>query len=155
MKPTPSPGLTSSAHSRNRCLLALALLLATACAAQAPPRLPARPVAGSIDALIGDAACESDAQCKTIGIGAKACGGPDAYRAWSIARTDAIALEQAAAEHAAERRKQIAARGEMSTCSVVRDPGAFCAPAAATPPGASSVVTGTCRLRDSRTALVR
>jgi len=147
MKPT-RPSLLSVL--RERCLLAFALLLTSACAAQDPVRVSTRP-AGSIDALIGDAACESDAQCRTIGIGAKACGGPETYRAWSVARTDAVALEQAAAQHAAERRREIEARGEMSTCSVLPDPGALCVPNG--PSLADSRPrAGTCRLRDSRTA---
>ncbi|MBC8055009.1 MAG: hypothetical protein H7Y61_00350, partial [Rhizobiales bacterium] len=45
-----------------------------------------------VRALIGAAGCESDAQCRSIGIGTKACGGPEFYLAWSIAGTDEAAL---------------------------------------------------------------
>jgi hypothetical protein len=119
-------------------LLAASLALTAACAAQDPPRNDK----ASIQALIGEAACSGDAQCRTIGVGAKACGGPQAYVAWSTLRTDEAALLKLAEASAESDRKQAEAKGMVSTCSVVPDPGAFCdmsRPAA----GAS----GTCRLR--------
>ena len=118
---------------RGHAWLALTLCLTAACAAQDPSPPPATDKA-AIRTLIGDAACEADAQCKTIAIGAKACGGPEGYLAWSTAHTDGAALERAADSYAAERRREIAARREVSTCSVQADPGAYCA-------------AGTCRLR--------
>ncbi|NRF69095.1 hypothetical protein HLB44_19040 [Aquincola sp. S2] len=100
--------------------LALALVLAAltqvACAS------------ASVDELIGDAACSSDAECRTVGVGALACGGPQAWRAWSIRRTtDEAALERAVQQQRQEREQAIAKRGEMSICRVVPDPGAHCA----------------------------
>ena len=96
----------------------------------------------SVQALIGDAACSADAQCATIGVGAKACGGPEAYVAWSTTRTDPQALRTAVQRQADAVRSEQAAKGMVSTCSMARDPGAFCdiGPAA-------SGVAGTCRLR--------
>ena len=92
----------------------LAAGLATASCAD-PPRAPgAQPVSPGaepssgirhIEQLIGDAACSSDGECRVIGVGAVACGGPEGYRAWSIARTDARTLEEAAATDAAIRRR--------------------------------------------------
>ena len=129
-------------------LPAASLVLAAACAAQDSSRQDR----SSIQALIGDAACQTDAQCRTIGVGAKACGGPQSYLAWSTARTDESALRAMADASAAADRKQAEAKGMMSTCSVVPDPGAFCdvgRPA--------SGAAGTCRLRSGKGggALVR
>ncbi|HJV60878.1 MAG TPA: hypothetical protein VJ743_08015 [Albitalea sp.] len=118
-----------------RSALALAALgMSAACATDRTPGDAPAPLA-AIDALIGDAACTADAQCHSIGIGAKPCGGPEGYVAWSSLRTDGRALEQAVQRHAQARRRESAARGEMSTCSVIPDPGAHCA-------------AGVCRLRE-------
>ena len=54
--------------------------------------------------LIGDATCERDEQCRTLAFGAKACGGPQSYLAWSTLRTDEAVLKAAAVKFTAERR---------------------------------------------------
>ena len=91
----------------------LALAWVTAACAQAPigPKrvaqaaAPGTPAAmEQIDALIGDAPCRGDDECRVIGVGAKACGGPDAYRAWSATHTDARLLDSLVARDAAARR---------------------------------------------------
>ena len=132
---------------RTALLLACAAMLGAACAgttSQGPQAPPPQQHAGvtSVQALIGDAACESDSQCATIGIGAKACGGPAAYLAWSRLRTDPAALQAAAQQQAAEQVRANSAAGRMSTCSVVPDPGAWCEP--------REQRTGVCRLRSSQ-----
>jgi hypothetical protein len=105
----------------------------------------------TVQALIGDAVCESDAQCDTIAVGAKACGGPEAYLPWSSLRTDATALQAAAAREAAAARGAVSARGMVSNCAMVVDPGAYCAPAAAAPSAASAAAAPrVCRLRSTR-----
>lgn len=146
-------------------LIALMLVTVAACGAphsppssslpSASPSLPPRPsspprstapataalgaVARRIDTLIGDAACGTDADCATVGIGWLACGGPQSWRAWSRTATQAAALDAAVAAHRALRQKEIERTGEMSLCALVPDPGAFCDGAAA---GA-----GHCRVR--------
>jgi len=117
------------------------LCVTAACAAKNEPARAAPADASTIQSLIGDAACMSDAQCKTIAIGTKACGGPQSYMAWSTARTDGAALQRAADAYVAQRREEIAARGEVSTCEVRADPGAYCAPNSGATP------SGVCRLR--------
>jgi hypothetical protein len=97
---------------------------------------------GNLRTLIGDAACDSDAQCHTIGVGAKACGGPQAHVAWSSVRTDPGPLRALVERQAAAERDEAAAKGMLSTCSVVPDPGARCDLGA--PVGGRA---GTCRLR--------
>jgi hypothetical protein len=78
--------------------------------------------------LVGLAACESDSDCRTIAVGDKACGGPEAYVAWSIRHTDAQALALAATRYTQARRTQNEQpTGRVSNCAWVSDPGAHCA----------------------------
>ena len=108
-------------------LIALAAGLSlTACAGK-PEAAP--DTALQVSRLIGDAACSSDADCATVGIGALACGGPQAYAAWSTKHTDAQALQQAVARDRSARELQIAKSGQQSICRVVPDPGAICSAA--------------------------
>lgn len=79
-----------------------------------------------LQAEVGDAACDSSAQCKTVAIGHKACGGPESYMPWSSKRSDAARLASLAAELTAQRKAQNVSSGRMSTCSLVMDPGAVC-----------------------------
>ena len=107
------------------------LLMTGACAS--PPAPTAPPAAASIDHLwqqiqAGSAAasCDSDSQCHTIGIGAKACGGPERYLPWSSRQGDGAQLKRLVDQHAAARRAEDARQAMMSTCSMVSDPGASC-----------------------------
>ena len=78
--------------------------------------------------LIGEAPCKTDADCRTIAIGTKACGGPQRYLAWSVARTDAPALAAAAQTMADRQAAERAKPGALlSNCAFVADPGASCA----------------------------
>src|SRR5947207_15997329 len=104
---------------------AASLALAVACATAGTPASSGAPP--SVPDLVGDAACSSDGQCRTIGVGAKACGGPQAYLAWSTQRTDENALRAAVERDAAAQRKEAEARGMVSNCAVTIDPGATCA----------------------------
>jgi hypothetical protein len=92
---------------------------------------PATPAAAGgllqqLQAEIGDAACDSSAQCKTVAVGHKACGGPERYLAWSSKRSDAAKVASLAERYMAERKAQDVKSGMMSTCSLVVDPGAAC-----------------------------
>lgn len=139
-------------HMSMRQLLLILFLGCSACNASGPVatgKAPAAPVAaapaGSEDAatlliqmrtLIGAASCTEDAQCKTVAVGARACGGPEGYLAYSTRETQASALEALAARHAQKRRADVAASGELSTCNVIPDRGALC-------------LAGTCRQRSA------
>lgn len=115
----------------SRTLAALALLLASsACRSDAPPAPSttsgSAPLLARIEAERGDAACDADDQCHTMGVGHKACGGPERYLAWSSKNSDGARLRALVAEHAAARGAEDTKSGMMSTCSVVPDPGATC-----------------------------
>ena len=129
-----------SLATRLAALTVATLGLAAACATERPANPPSS--TASVQALIGDAACSTDSQCATIGVGAKACGGPDAYVAWSTTRTDPQALRTAVQRQADAARSEQAAKGMVSTCNMASDPGAFCDISRA-----ASGATGTCRLR--------
>jgi hypothetical protein len=129
----------STFRHRAAAFAGLALLLASAaCRSDAPQAMPHHPpppaartadtadLMARIETARGDAACDSDAQCHTIGIGAKACGGPEGYQAWSSKDDDGARLRALVAEHAAARRADDSKSGMMSTCSMVPDPGAAC-----------------------------
>ena len=119
------------------CLLMLALA-AAACAA--PKELSRQDLVTRMDGLIGTAACESDAQCRSIGIGARPCGGPASYRPWSTAQTDAAQLKTAADALAAFDRAAASRDGLASDCRMRPDPGAVCRQAQ---DGAKRCVLGT------------
>jgi hypothetical protein len=90
--------------------------------------VPGTPAAmAQIEALIGEAPCRVDNDCRVIGVGATACGGPDAYRAWSVMYTDGPLLETLVARDAAARRQEMERRGIASTCAILPVPGVACA----------------------------
>ena len=108
----------------------LVMLIITACGS-APTATPA-PAPGSaslakqIKKEVGDAACDAPKQCETIAIGAKACGGPERYLAWSNKSSDGKALTALAQAQAEASRKLLQSDGMLSTCAIVTDPGATC-----------------------------
>jgi hypothetical protein len=130
----PVPGSRAGRHA-GACLVGLLAIVAAAPvpadsmrAASAPGQTVAPDPLAGVRALIGDAACTNDEQCRTIGVGAKACGGPEAYLAWSTARTDARALEAAVAAYGGTRLDAVARGGRVSNCALTVDPGAWCRP---------------------------
>lgn len=110
------------------------------------PAQPAAPVPGAgllakIRALAADTSCTSSKQCHTLALGARACGGPQTYMAWSSARTDGAALRLMGERYAEQEKARIAASGEMSDCRMSVDPGAECR-------------AGACQLRSDATGAI-
>ena len=122
----------SSVPSRPPRLLGLALLcawLVSACQAQPTQAAGAAAeaaLAQRIAAEIGTASCTRDAECRTLPMGNKPCGGPAGWVAWSATASRGEPLQAMATDLAALQRQRQAAEGMMSTCSVVPDPGARC-----------------------------
>lgn len=82
-----------------------------------------------IDVAIGSAACNTDSQCRTIGIGARACGGPAAWRPWSTqtqTQASSDSLQALADQLATLQRSRQAQSGIASTCRYQPDPGSAC-----------------------------
>jgi hypothetical protein len=122
-----------------RQLAILLLLACTACATRAdgPPATQAAPPAGSpapaasgtlarIHALVGKAECTSDSQCQVLPIGAKACGGPASYLAFSNSSTSAAEVQALAERYHAEQQASNQRSGMISNCRVVPTPVAAC-----------------------------
>jgi hypothetical protein len=112
-----------------RSIAILLLSCVVGCASQAAPARPeAQPAGtlGQIRALIGNAACTETSQCHTLPIGARACGGPQSYLPWSSKQTSGDALRALGDRFKAEREAEIKAKGEMSDCRFIVDPGAVC-----------------------------
>ena len=127
------PALSSSRRRPGRlaCLGLAALVLAC----QAQPRVGVGAGTGPaaeavllqrIEAEIGPAECSSSTECRSLPIGAKACGGPARWIAWSTRHSRAEQLQAWAGELAQRQRQRDAAQGMVSTCSIVPDPGASC-----------------------------
>ena len=117
--------------------LLLSCALISACAAPAKPAAtPASaPMALPADAAalaqqvrdeIGQAACTSNSQCRTIGVGHRACGGPEAWLAWSTSTSNEAKLKQLVEAHAQARKAEVERSGMMSICAMLPDPGAQC-----------------------------
>jgi len=116
-------------------LLALATSACGSAPAAAAPEAKAMPSSNKpssqalwqqIQAEVGDAACDGPQQCHSIAVGAKACGGPDAYLAWSSKRSNEAKLRALVAAHAQARKDENASSGMVSDCRMVTDPGASC-----------------------------
>jgi hypothetical protein len=75
---------------------------------------------------IGVARCESDAQCRTLAVGAKACGGPQFWLAWSISNSRETKLRTLADELTVLQRQRLTQSGMVSNCRYIADPGAMC-----------------------------
>jgi hypothetical protein len=122
----------------HRLLAPLLAWVALASCAQTPPPAPTAPAASAaaetesvrlgreLRMLIGPANCKADLQCRTVAVGAKACGGPAGYLAWSSESTDAQRLAGLAARQAQAHKREIEASGMLSNCAMVADPGAAC-----------------------------
>jgi hypothetical protein len=111
-------------------IAACGLGCAAAGAPDAAAPVDAAALLAAIQGEIGDAACDTDAQCHSIAVGAKACGGPEAYLAWSDKLARPAPLADLAARHRAARQLE-GQRGRLqSNCALVPDPGAVCRPRA-------------------------
>lgn len=105
-------------------------------AAEAPPRLDppspsptddeTRRLLIELRQLIGSASCSDDSQCRALAIGAKACGGPESYVAWSTVGTDAARLQALAHQYRDARQARNQRLGLISDCAVVPQPEVRC-----------------------------
>ena len=118
-----------------RATCASFLLLAASACGSAPtqddaPRAPGNAgLLAQIQAEVGAAACDSTQQCQTIAIGAKACGGPERYLAWSSKDYDGKKLKALAQAQAEASRTQQQADGMLPPPSTAPYPGATIDPA--------------------------
>ena len=79
-------------------------------------------LAGDLEAAIGDAAAETEDQCRVVPIGAKPCGGPWAYRVYSEGAGDPARVRALVARYT-ELQAEMNARFELaSDCALVPEP---------------------------------
>ena len=98
------------------------------------------PALAQIDRLIGQARCTADEQCRVAGLGSRACGGPESFRAWSTQTTSATALDKQLQSYANERQRWSETAGLMSTCEMLPVPASRCE-AASNQPGRCVLVS--------------
>lgn len=99
--------------------LMFSALAGTACAT------PDGDALARLRALGAASQCRQTAECRTVPVGVRACGGPAAYVA--VAKADETAALALAQRHAAQRRADMQRSPEPpSTCVVIPDPGAQC-----------------------------
>lgn len=72
-----------------------------------------------IKKLIGEAKADSPTQCRVMALGHKACGGPEAYVAYSIAQTDEALLLQHAQRYKELQQLWQKTEGMYSDCAIV------------------------------------
>jgi len=84
-------------------------------------------VESQLDTTLAKAsACSADSECRTVAVGAKACGGPTGYRAYSGKAVSPDSVE-ALAQHERElAAAQARASHQVSPCFMLADPGARC-----------------------------
>jgi len=87
---------------------------------------------------VADAACTSNAQCRTLPIGHKACGGPEGYLVWSSAGTSEGVLRGLVDQYNQARKRDVQQSGRVSDCSMLADPGARCDAGRCVPAGRGS-----------------
>jgi hypothetical protein len=76
--------------------------------------------------LAGASACHVDTDCHSVAVGAKSCGGPTGYRAFSTQGTDAVKVTDLA-QHERELSATVAREShQVSPCFMLADPGAHC-----------------------------
>jgi len=70
--------------------------------------------------------CTGEAECRTVALGGKACGGPTSYRAYSAKAADPQAIEELARQERELAHASARASGRVSNCLMLGDPGARC-----------------------------
>ena len=79
-----------------------------------------------IEVAIGNDRCTSDADCTTIPIGEKACGGPERWLACTHVSAQKAPIPALLSQLIAMQRTRAARSGMLSNCLISPDPGAMC-----------------------------
>lgn len=106
-----------------------AFLIVLAGASSPQPGPTAAELRAQIEREIGEPRCTEQAQCRSLGVGSRPCGGPEQYLPYSTLTAKPERLARLAEAHRAARRAEHQASGRMGACVVLVDPGARCVPA--------------------------
>lgn len=80
-----------------------------------------------LDATLAKAsACTVDTECHSVAVGAKACGGPTSYRAYSSKTVSSASVDALAQQERDLAAQAARASHQVSTCYMLGDPGAHC-----------------------------
>lgn len=106
-------------------IAAVVTSVATTLAACGPVHATKDDALARLRALSAASVCRQAADCRTVPVGVKACGGPAAYIA--VAQADLPAAQTLAQRYLQQRLRQRRTQPEPpSTCDLVQDPGAQC-----------------------------
>ncbi|MBH9551654.1 hypothetical protein [Inhella gelatinilytica] len=79
-----------------------------------------------LDRAVADPRCDADAQCRSVAMGHRACGGPESYGVYSLKVHNEAEVLRLAQQYRETRRAENQASGRVSTCVALPDPGARC-----------------------------
>lgn len=80
----------------------------------------------TISQIAEQGTCNMDAQCRTIAVGSRPCGGARSYYAYSTMDSDTGLLMSKVNEYNRLERSLVSASTEVSNCRILPDPGAQC-----------------------------
>ena len=84
-------------------------------------------VDAKLDTTLANAsACTVDTECHSVAVGAKACGGPTGYRAYSSKTVSSASVDAMAQQERDLAAQAARASHQVSTCYMLGDPGAHC-----------------------------
>jgi hypothetical protein len=95
-------------------------------AGERPDTLSSDVLRASITEQIGTAACKSPAECRTLPLGAKPCGGPRQFLVYSLSGTDSARLAADAARYNQAEAQKNRDKGLVSDCSMLVAPQVSC-----------------------------
>ena len=76
----------------------------------------------TLNALTANKQCNTASDCKSIGVGHRACGGPEKYLIYSAKHTKQAELETKVEAYNAQRQKAVKKGGGFSTCMMLMPP---------------------------------
>ncbi|MBU1620471.1 MAG: hypothetical protein KJ556_06545 [Gammaproteobacteria bacterium] len=116
-------------------VLFAAICISTAACSESEPLQAVQPQEGAMDKktqiqqereqirqLIGDAKASDPSQCRVLALGHKACGGPEAYVAYSTEQTDEAELLKLAEQYKNAQQTMQKQERMYSDCAIVPEP---------------------------------
>lgn len=116
-------------------VLFAAICVSTAACSESEPLQTVQPQEGAMDIktqiqqereqirqLIGDAKASDPSQCRVLALGHKACGGPEAYVAYSTEHTDETELLELADHYKNAQQRMQKQERMYSDCAIVPEP---------------------------------
>lgn len=93
---------------------------------ESKPLVSAKPSLKGIQQLVQNKQCQAKSDCGSIGIGHRACGGPESYLVYSKKQVDKNKLEAMVSKYNEAKKEQVKKSGMMSTCMMLMPPAVDC-----------------------------